>query len=174
MDTCIDLPGSKSNWLAAPRKPVIRRVTEPEEDKVKVAPLKTRVPGPVSVAGEAIGWGPEPLSAVNEIPVRVLEETDVRRLVMLTFKNMKRLDVKVALGVPPEQLKTMSPVRSVIPSPCTIGGEADGTQFKVWAWANEHIPITTRGKKEKNWRNIEKYLGCSLPKGLSVVYALLQ
>ena len=117
INTCIDLLGSKSNWLAAPRRPSTRRVTEPDADKVKVAPLKTRVPGPLSIGVEVIGWGPDPLSAVNEMPLRVLEESDVRRLVMSTFKNMKRLAVNVALGVPPEQLKTMSPDLSVIPSP---------------------------------------------------------
>src|SRR5580700_7620791 len=67
--TCTDLLRSKSKSLAAARTPVIRRVTDPVEDKVKLTPLKTSVPSPVSVAGEAIGWGPKPLSAVNEIPV---------------------------------------------------------------------------------------------------------
>jgi hypothetical protein len=40
------------------------------------------------VAGEEIGCGPEPLSAVNVIPLRVFEAADVSRFVILTFENI--------------------------------------------------------------------------------------
>jgi hypothetical protein len=160
--------------LAEPRKPARRREIEPDEDNVKVAPLNTRVAGPLSVAGDAMAWGPDPLSAVNEMPVSVPEESDASRLVMSTFKNMKRFALKAAFGVPPEQLKTMSPTLSVIPSPWTIWGEADGLQFKVAACPMEQMPAKTKNKKAKNWRNMKDYLGCSLSKDPSVVYALLQ
>jgi hypothetical protein len=38
--------------------------------------------------------------------------------------------VTVEFGVPPEQENTKSPVLSVIPSPCTTRGWADGAQVK--------------------------------------------
>jgi hypothetical protein len=111
---------------------------------------------------------------VKTIPVRLLEEADARRLVMLTFKNMKRLTFNAAFGMPPEQLKTMSPARSVSPSPWTICGEADGMQVKGAASRTEHTPTNMRGKMGKNWRNIGKYLVEAYQRNGELVYALLQ
>jgi hypothetical protein len=141
---------------------------------VKVAPLKTRVPGPRSEAGEAMAWGPAPLSAVNVMPVSVFEATDVILFVMLTFRNMYKSTFRVELGAPPEQVNTRLLVSSVIPSPRTMGGAAEGVQVKGAACANEDTPATLRSKTGKNWRNMGKYLGCSLSEEFGPVYAPLQ
>ena len=174
INTCIALVESKSNSLAAPRKSVSRRVTVPVEDSVNVAPLNVSVPGPTRVAGAAIGCGPVPLSAVSEMPVNVFEPADVSRLVMSTFKKKNRSTVRVAPGAPPEQTKTMSPVRSVIPSACTICGVAAGMQFKLAARAIGNAAVAAKDSIANNRRNMDVNLLRWTRTGTSIIYALLQ
>src|SRR5271165_2263796 len=151
--TCIVLLAAKFNSLAAPRSPANRSVTEPDEDNVNVAPLKTSDPFPTRVGGTLIGCGPEPLSAVSMRPVK--SPDDSRRLVMLTLRKMKRLATNVAAGWPPEHWNTRSPVLSVMPSPCTMAGVADGVQVNVVALtAGSAAAHKSRGKWAKNGRNM--------------------
>jgi hypothetical protein len=61
----------------------------------------------------------------------------------------------VALGVPPEQLKTMSLVLSVMPSPCTTTGVALGVQIKLPARAaGTKAEAVKRERKANNGRNM--------------------
>ncbi len=133
-------------------------MTEPVGDVVKVAPLNTSEVCPISV-GVPITSGPDPISAVSETSSKSSEDRDARRLVTLTFRKKVKLTVMVALGVPPEQLKTMSLVLSVIPSPCTTTGVADGVQVKFPARAaGTKADAIKREKKAKSGRN----MGCNL------------
>ena len=62
--------------------------------------------------------------------------------------------VNFASGAPPEQEKTMSPIRSVMPSPCTTVGVAEGTQVSVVALATGDSATKIRGKTGKKRRNM--------------------
>ena len=158
INTCIVLFAAKSNWLAAPRRPCSRSVTEPVEDSGIIAPLKTKEPFPTGVGGAVIGCGPAPLSAVSIMPVKVPEGPGDRRLVMATLRKKNRLAVIVASGVPPVQVNTMSPVLSVIPSPCTIAGIVEGTQVNVQHGQATQPAASKRDKEGKNRRNMEEPL----------------
>src|SRR5260221_673879 len=82
----------------------------------------------------------------------------VIRLVMFTLRKMERLPVIRAAEVPPEQLSTMSPILSVMPSVCTIGGTAVESQVRiVCALARlKAPPIKKREKQGYNRRDIIK------------------
>jgi hypothetical protein len=130
-------------------------VTDPEADSVKLTPLNVRIFGAPSVPGVAIGCGPEPLSAVKTTPV-TLDEFGARRFVTGTFRMTEKLPVMCAPGVPPLHSKTISPTRSVIPSPRTVAGVDNAVQLKE-AWALAKLKILLRknnGKAGYNRRDI--------------------
>jgi hypothetical protein len=108
-------------------------VADPEGDNVKLTPLNVRIFDDPSVPGVAMGCGPEPLSTVKTTPV-TLDEFGANRFVIGTFRITVKLPVIRAPGVPPLQSKTMSPIRSVIPSPLTGAGVDNVVQLKE-AWA---------------------------------------
>jgi hypothetical protein len=88
------------------------------------------------------------------MPNSVFEEADARLSVIFTFKKIERSTVTVALGMPPEQVKTKSPVLSVMPSPCTTRGWPDGTQVKGAALMGNAAAAMKNEIETNNGRNM--------------------
>ena len=126
-------------------------VAVPEGDNVKLTPPNVRIFGDPSVPGVAMACGPEPLSTVKTKPVTV-DEFAANRLVMGTFRIIEKLPVICAPGVPPPQTSSISPTRSVIPSPRTGAGVDKAVQLKeAWALAKLKILLKkTNGKTGYN------------------------
>src|ERR1700723_3006501 len=129
----------------------IRNVAVPVDDNAKLIPLYINVLGPPMMAGRLTGCGPEPLSTVKITPVRGLP---IRRFVMFTFRKMDRLPFTIAPGAPPEQFRPISPVRSAMPSPLTIGGTALSLQVRIDAFEKLNIPKVST-KQRKNGRDMQ-------------------
>src|SRR5579883_30217 len=107
--------------VAAARTPEIRSTAVPEADSVKFRPLNVRLFGAGRVPGVVTVCGPVPLSMVNTTPVTV-DELSASRLVMFAFNRTERLPETAAPEAPPVQLRTISPTRSVRPSPRRMAG----------------------------------------------------
>src|SRR6202011_4288524 len=107
---------------------------------VTVMPLKLTPLLPCITPGTAAGAGPEPESTVSETSVAPAADT---RLVTPIFRNTARLSVITVPGLPPEQVITISPSNSAIPSARRAGLTAESVQVKVedWGWA---IPMEIR------------------------------
>src|SRR5262249_55425309 len=97
-------------------------------------------------ARTAAGAGPDPESIVSDTSVAFVAEI---RFVTLTFKNTIRFSVIVVPGLPPEQLRRISPRISATPSARTAGFTAPVAHVSgAWGWA---MPAskTTRAQKRK-------------------------
>lgn len=115
---------------------VMRKTAVPEGPRVKFMPAKSNWLLARTCAVAPVEMSPEPVLTVRTAsmaPVAVLS-----LLVMLPPKEMTRMSPRTwPLGVPPVQLREMSPTRSASPSRRTRAGTAVATQFsgeKFWAW----------------------------------------
>src|SRR5260221_612177 len=134
-------------WVMFPRKLLRRKFTAALAGMVKVTPLKLTVLLDCSRPGTAAGTGPDPLSTVSETSVALLAEM---RFVTPTFKETIKFSVIVEPGLPPEQLRRISPRVSAIPSACTVGLTALVAQIKGVDWGLAMLAqrINRAGKNE--------------------------
>src|SRR5713226_6721058 len=130
-----------------PRKLLTRKFTAALVGTVKVTPLKLTVLLDCSRPGTAAGTGPDPLSTVSETSVALVAEM---RFVTPTFKETMKFRVIVEPGLPPEQLRRISPRVSAMPSACTVGLTALVAQIKAVDWGVAMLAkrINSAGKNE--------------------------
>jgi len=130
-------------------------VAVPVGDNVKLTPLNVRAFGAPNVPCVPMGCSPEPLSTVKLTPM-TLDKFGASRFVIGAFRMTVKLPVMCAPAVPPAHTSSISPTRSVIPSPLTGVGEDKVVQFKE-AWALAKLKILLRksnGKTGYNRRDI--------------------
>src|SRR5262245_31544880 len=130
-----------------PRKLLRRKFTMAPAGTVKVTPLKLTVLLDCSRPGTAEGTGPDPLSMVSETSVALVAEM---RFVIATFKETIKFRVIVEPGLPPEQLRRISPRVSAMPSACTVRFTALVAQIKGvdWGLAMLAKTINSAGKNK--------------------------
>src|SRR5262245_37039346 len=103
----------------------MRRLTARLAGIVKVTPLKATELLLWSNPGTPAEAGPVPASTVSNTSVTLVGEI---RFVTVTFKKTTRFSVIVVPGLPPEQLRRISPRISVTPSARTVGFTAPVAQ----------------------------------------------